>query len=245
MGDGTQPQSIVDKLRNSKDPGDISGVFDDIRYAYGVDNLVYHAVNVKGLTRDGAFLRLTYSDEWIARYYEHNYFNVDPVVEEGNRAFMPFTWSNLDWSGKKRREFAEDAQGHAVGTAGITVPIRGPGGQHALFSLASQRSDDSWDKQMREHLPELHIIAHHLHEATIRVEGVAPVTEIISLSIRERDVLQWAASGKTTDEIATILGIAERTVRVYLDTARHKLGATNRTHAVARALGTGLIHSPD
>lgn len=245
MSDGTPAQSIVDKLSCATEPGDIAGVFDDIKQTYGVDNLVYHAVNVKGLTRDGAFLRLTYSDDWIARYYENNYFNIDPVVEEGNRAFMPFTWSSLDWSGKKRREFAEDAQGHAVGTAGMTVPIRGPGGQHALFSLASDRSDESWDRQMREHLPELHVIAHHLHEATIRVEGVESSTKVITLSTRERDVLQWAASGKTTDEIATILGIAERTVRVYLDTSRHKLGATNRTHAVARAIGIGLIHSPD
>jgi len=79
----------------------------------------------------------------------------------------------------------------------------------------------------------------------VRIEGVRKPLEVVSLSVRERDVLQWAAAGKTTDEIATILGIAERTVRVYLDTARHKLGASNRTHAVARALGTGLIHPPD
>lgn len=245
MSDGKQTRSIVDKLTEAKTPGDVSGVFDDIKEAFGADNLVYHAVNVKGLTRDGAFLRLTYSDDWIARYYAENYFDVDPVVEEGTLAFMPFCWSNLDWTGKKRGEFAESAKGHGVGTAGLTVPIRGPGGQHALFSLASQRSEESWDRQMREHLPDLHIIAHHLHEATIRVEGVAHPLKVINLSIRERDVLQWAASGKTTDEIATILGIAERTVRVYLDTARHKLGATNRTHAVARALGTGLINPPD
>lgn len=236
---------ILDKLSEARSASDLSNVFDDIRTAYGVDHLVYHAVNVRGLTKDGAFLRLTYDDEWINQYYAQDYFSIDPVVEEGSRAFMPFSWSDLDWSSKGRREFAEDARGHSVGVSGLTVPIRGPDGQHALFSLASGSSEKAWERQLSEHLPQLHTIAHHLHEATIRIEGVNAPLEVVSLSIRERDVLQWAAAGKTTDEIATILGIAERTVRVYLDTARHKLGASNRTHAVARALGTGLIHPPD
>jgi len=236
---------ILDKLREARSAADLSAVFDTIRSSYGVDNLVYHAVNVRGLTKDGAFLRLTYDDEWINRYYAEDYFAIDPVVEQGSRAFMPFNWSDLDWSSKRRAEFAEDAKGHSVGASGLTVPIRGPDGQHALFSLASQRSEKSWERQMSEHLPELHTIAHHLHEATIRIEGANAPLKIVTLSVRERDVLQWAAAGKTTDEIASILGIAERTVRVYLDTARHKLGASNRTHAVARALGIGLIHPPD
>ena len=245
MGGEKTAYEILDNLREAKTAADLSAIFDDIRASYGVDNLVYHAVNVRGLTKDGAFLRLTYDDEWISRYYSQDYFSIDPVVEEGARAFMPFSWSDLDWSGKKRGEFAEDAKGHSIGMSGLTVPIRGPDGQHAMFSLASDRSCKAWEQQLSEHLPELHTIAHHLHEATIRVEGAARPLEIVSLSVRERGVLQWAAAGKTTDEIATILGIAERTVRVYLDTARHKLGASNRTHAVARALSTGLIHPPD
>lgn len=245
MADLKVARDILDKLTSAREPGDMAPIFDAIRTAYGAENIIYHAVNVRGLTMDGAFLRLTYSDEWIAQYYGQDYFKVDPVVEEGTRAFMPFNWSNLNWDSKRRKEFSEDAKGHSVGTAGLTVPIRGPDGQHAIFSLATSRSDHSWNRQMREHLAQLHSIAHSMHEATIRVEGVATPSTIISLSDREREVLQRAGSGKTNDEIATLLAISERTVRVYLDTARHKLNATNRTHAVARALGLGLIHPPD
>lgn len=238
-------RDILQKLAEAQQASCIPAIYDDIREAFGVDNIVYHAVNIRGLTRDGAFLRLTYSDEWISRYYDEDYFKIDPVVEEGVRAFMPFIWSDLDWSTKRRREFAEDADAHGVGTSGLTVPIRGPGGQHALFSVATSRSDKAWKKQLQEHLPDLHNFAHHLHQATLRVEGVAPCVNKVTLSVRERDVLQWASEGKTTEEIAMILSIAERTVRVYLDTARHKLGASNRTHAVARAISLSLIQAPD
>jgi DNA-binding CsgD family transcriptional regulator len=245
MVDAKFSSDILDRLACARTSQDMTAIFDAIRYGYCVENLVYHAVNVRGLTKNGAFLRLTYSDEWINRYYEQDYFKIDPVVEEGTRAFMPFNWSDLDWTTKRRREFLEDANGHGVGTNGLTVPIRGPDGQHAIFSLATSKSTGSWNRQMREHLSQLHSIAHSVHEATIRVEGVKTPEVSISLSHRERDVLQLAGAGKTTDEIAHILGISERTVRVYLDTSRHKLNAANRTHAVARALGLGLIHPPD
>jgi DNA-binding CsgD family transcriptional regulator len=52
------------------------------------------------------------------------------------------------------------------------------------------------------------------------------------LSPRERECLQWIAEGKTYWECAMILGLSEHTVRCYLESARHKLGAANNSHAV-------------
>lgn len=245
MGYAASGTDILARLSDRQNPPDVEAVFSDIQETYGVDHIVYHALNVRGLTQDGPFLRLTYSDAWINRYFAENYFRVDPVVEEGTRAFMPFNWTDLDWKSKQRRDFWEDAGGHSVGMCGLSVPIRGPDGQHALFSVSSSRDKKDWNRQMQEQLRELHILAHYLHQAIIAKEGVDVPPPVASLSMRERSVLQWSAAGKTSAEIATILGIAERTVRVYLDTSRHKLSASNRTHAVARALGLGLIHPPD
>ncbi len=66
----------------------------------------------------------------------------------------------------------------------------------------------------------------------------------LPLSKRQREVLQWAARGKTDWEIATILCLSERSVKFHLESARNKLNATNRTHAVAKALLLGLINPP-
>jgi LuxR family transcriptional regulator, quorum-sensing system regulator BjaR1 len=49
------------------------------------------------------------------------------------------------------------------------------------------------------------------------------------------------ANGKSASEIAKILNIAKRTVDEHVQTAARKLGATNRTNAVALALRDGLI----
>ncbi len=61
------------------------------------------------------------------------------------------------------------------------------------------------------------------------------------LTGREREVLTWAGQGKTSGEIATILGLSERTVNFHFDQAMKRLGVTNRTQAVAMAVTQGLI----
>jgi DNA-binding response OmpR family regulator len=63
----------------------------------------------------------------------------------------------------------------------------------------------------------------------------------IHLTDREREVLTWAGRGKTSSEIATILGIRERTVNFHCDEAIKRLDVINRTQAVAKAMVYGLI----
>jgi DNA-binding CsgD family transcriptional regulator len=63
----------------------------------------------------------------------------------------------------------------------------------------------------------------------------------IRLTARQKQVLQWAAAGKTDWETAAILGISEKAVKFHILAARERLNATNRTHAVAKAILLGLI----
>jgi DNA-binding CsgD family transcriptional regulator len=49
------------------------------------------------------------------------------------------------------------------------------------------------------------------------------------------------AKGFSRAQTADEMQISEHTLRVYIEAARHKLGALNTTHAVARALSRGLI----
>jgi LuxR family quorum sensing-dependent transcriptional regulator len=63
----------------------------------------------------------------------------------------------------------------------------------------------------------------------------------VRLTDRERDSLAWVAEGKSDWEIAVILGLAESTVRFHVDNARRKLGAVNRTQAVARLAAARML----
>jgi len=55
-----------------------------------------------------------------------------------------------------------------------------------------------------------------------------------ALTLREREVLWWAAQGKSAWESGEILHITERTVDQHTQNAIHKLGAVNRTRPSPR-----------
>jgi DNA-binding NarL/FixJ family response regulator len=61
------------------------------------------------------------------------------------------------------------------------------------------------------------------------------------LTRREYEVLRFAAQGKTNPEIADATGLTRNTVKTYLQSALHKLGARNRVEAIRKASEAGLL----
>lgn len=61
------------------------------------------------------------------------------------------------------------------------------------------------------------------------------------LTEREADVLAELGEGKNNKLIAHALGIAEPTVKMHLSSVARKLGASNRTQILARAMAMGLL----
>ena len=71
--------------------------------------------------------------------------------------------------------------------------------------------------------------------------GVKTQPENIDLTEREMEVLQSAAQGRTSKEIAFALGISERTVKAHLGSIYQKLGVDSRAAAIAAAAGRGWL----
>ena len=83
--------------------------------------------------------------------------------------------------------------------------------------------------------------------ATIIAARLAHVARIqlpprhVNLAAREIEALTWSARGKTSDEIAQILGVSKRTIDFHIGNARAKLGVATRTEAVSKAVAARLI----
>ena len=63
----------------------------------------------------------------------------------------------------------------------------------------------------------------------------------INLSAREREVLIWAAEGKTAAETADILHVSASAVNLYAQRAMSKLHARTKTQAVAIAMQNSML----
>ena len=105
--------------------------------------------------------------------------------------------------------------------------------------MTSNADDLQWCREVQHRLGEFQILAGFVHHMFCRIDGSCP--REYRLAPRELECLKWACRGKTASEMGEILGISERTVYSYLDTARHKMNATNIVHAVAKAVADGLI----
>ena len=118
---------------------------------------------------------------------------------------------------------------------GYLVPIHGPGGYEGSVSMAGAELDLSGRAKAA-----LHLIALYAFDRMRRLRG--PRYDRKSpLTAREREVLTWAAKGKSASQISQALKISKRTVDEHTQTAARKLGAANRTQAVAIALRDRII----
>lgn len=72
---------------------------------------------------------------------------------------------------------------------------------------------------------------------TLETPVFAPaMLQLLGLSDREADVMQWLADGKTNGEIAEILSIATGTVNKHVESILKKLGVENRAQAIREVI---------
>jgi DNA-binding CsgD family transcriptional regulator len=66
--------------------------------------------------------------------------------------------------------------------------------------------------------------------------------QIVKLSPREKETLEWLSAGLTPQQIADYLNISTSTIDKYIVGAKKKLNARTRDHAVTKALLLNIIH---
>ena len=189
----------------------------------------------------GCFAETIFADSmpegWTENYARRGYGAEDPLSERTRHETRPIAWSAHDWDEtatplqKKWRD--DNIAAHVQ--FGYCIPDRSSG----ALKVISLVGED----------PDLHPLdLKTLHfagiEALNRMEELGietPVRPKSRLSRRERECLKWIAAGKTDWEIGAILSLSEKTVNVYVERAKHKLGVQTRTQAIVYALRGGDI----
>ena len=188
-----------------------------------------------------AFGIATYPKLWVERYKAQNYHRIDPVVPHAMRQILPLDWRDLPSLGSEAVHFFGDARDHGVQRQGLSIPIRGARGDLALFSVNADFNDRDWEGFKQRNIREFLLVAFYFHQQVMSLEGSVTATQIRQLSQRERDMLWWTAEGKTTKEIALILGLSDRTVRFYIENAMTKLRCHSKAQMIAKAMRLGLL----
>jgi DNA-binding CsgD family transcriptional regulator len=208
---------------------------------YELKHAVYYQPGLAGHDEVNPISIITYEDDWVRRYFEMGYLEIDPVVLEGFAGLLPVDWSGLDKRPPRVRQLFGESGEFGIGRQGLTFPLRGPNGEAALFSITSDLPDDEWQKAKLTYVRDVQVLAHTIHAKAMVIAGGPAPDYKARLTPRERECLTWSAVGKTSEDVATILGISEGVVRIHLQSAQHKLNCLNRTHTVAKAIAHKLI----
>lgn len=122
---------------------------------------------------------------------------------------------------------------------GFSVPINSLNGQVALISLASKNHYIE-HKTISDALIATEIFSRYLIDSFNRIDKIEN-PKVNNLTERELECVFWACEGKTAWEMSHIIGVTERTINFHLTSVIKKLGASNRQHAVAKAVLYGLV----
>lgn len=222
----------------------------------------YNFLDIGNPHVDVPFYMGTTGEAWETDYRTNGFVHVDHCVAAARRTNLAFSWDEVPAAPRQTgpksgaARLMEAAADHGFQN-GLVVPFhyRDKVGRYhsSLAVFYWKNSVSSFRFMMKRKKTDLQILIIYWVQKAVDLvsaqrgnsdqfgggvlEGVAhkPLTD------REKDVLAWAARGKTIEETADILSISGETVTTHLRSSMRKLDASNKTHAAVRAVYLGLI----
>lgn len=124
--------------------------------------------------------------------------------------------------------------GFVGGLNGVVPGMNGVIGVAVEEGLGQAEADALW----AEHGRDIETICKVMH---LRVSSLPQPILLRPLTTRQREVLEWYSAGKTTQDIATIMGLSTATIEKHMRSARESLDATTTVHAVKKAASMNLL----
>lgn len=177
--------------------------------------------------------------EFLSRYDANRMVRRSAGIRKLRLTTVPFSYDMLEWIGEAAAEedfgnFADVVNAHGI-RVGHFFPVHDALGNRGAIVWSGEKQELPLDDRLM-----LQMISIHLFNRLAEI-GAAWKSGQVVLTEREVQCLSWTAAGKTSLEIAEILGLSEHTVNHYLNQVTRKLEAVNRTQAVVKAIRRGLI----
>lgn len=235
-------EDFIESTNSAEDPESVFLLFEKALSELGYDRICYSLITDHpslGLSAGHGVMR-NYSEDWMKHYTNSKYDKIDPVPKYCFSTNKPFSWNYLtdaiELSGEEKKVMNEACEAKLYD--GIAIPMYGINGEIAGVGAASSAGGVQIDKNL---LCKIRAFAFQFHIAYTEKEAIQNEVKDVALTTREKEILLWAAEGKSDPVIADIVGISYATVRYHMNNIFKKLGANERTFAVVKAIRYGLI----
>ena len=211
---------------------------------YGFDRLIY------GFTRYRTATSLGDPEDFVfLTNHEKEY--TDVFLGEGKYFYAPMVRWALEHEGvgswrmlrdmlstgtmsKDEHRMFEFNQKMGV-TAGYTISFKSISARSkGAIALTAERgkTQDDIDAVWEEHGRDIHLMNNIAHLKILTLPYAAPNR---ALTKRQREALEWVGDGKTTQDIALLMGLTQATVEKHLRLARESLAVETTAQAVLKA----------
>ncbi len=199
----------------------------------------YHFSPVFGAqTSKGAFIwAKDYPMAFQRAYIGEDFRSRDPVPRLAFEYGPVITWGQMERAAGTEGDAADYlAKLREAGVDNwIAFALFGPHNRDGFAAMRFADDPEDFDAVRSLRLQAL------LQTAHLRLCRITDGERSVSLSEREREVLEWMGRGKSAQDIATIIEISPETVRTYTRRLYEKLETNDRVTATVRALKLGLI----
>jgi DNA-binding CsgD family transcriptional regulator len=240
-------ERFIEDTNKAKSSKEATRIFERALAHFGYDRFCYSLITAHpsvGLEAVHGVAR-NYPDDWMAHYEANHYEKKDPVPRHAFANDRPFIWDSVVHARnlKPEEQRVMDEAREAGLLDGIAVPICGQNGELAGVGMASSiggvRPDINLLSKIRALTLQFHLVYTELEKKDR--SNCGNFIGNIHLTAREKEILLWAAEGKSDAVIAEIIGISHATVRFHMNNIFRKLNANERTLATVKAIRHGLI----
>jgi len=178
-----------------------------------------------------------FEPEWSEHYVRQNYAASSLIARELLRRDGSYSWSDVlaRTDDPVQDRIFNEAREHGL-RDGMFTPIRWADGSYAAVVTAGR--DAQLDDPIHRTITEV-LSTYYAHEC--RRLGVSLPSAGALLSSRQRDCLAWVRHGKSSTDIAELIGISSQTVEEHVAQACRKLGVRTRVQAAVEASLLGII----
>lgn len=210
--------------------------------AHGFDRLLYGFTRFKSGYYYGNIedvLMLTnHPPEYTQHYIGNRLYQTAPMIRWASDNTGACSWS---WVNRNREKLTPSEQevvdfnikmgvtaGWSISFPSASERFRGAIALTARKGMSQDQADAIWEKHGRV-LHQMVIAAHNKFITLPYISARRPLTD------RQREALEWVGDGKTTQDIATIMGLTQATVEKHLRLARESLDVETTAQAVLKA----------
>ena len=166
----------------------------------------------------------------------------DPVSQHCKRYSTPIVWNAQTYADNGCLDMWERQAAHGL-REGLSAALHLPHGKHFFFGVDGDRPLKAKPAALKRLTEDFHLYMTYAQAAAFEmVTGDVSQTDGSNLiSNQELDALKYTMDGRTTIEIAKLIGSSERTVELRLARAMRILECSTKYQAVLRAIRLGYI----